>query len=66
MHPVGAPGASAPESPGEPREVSPEDRELLEELDLLLQWEMLVEWDPEEDLPIPIEEPERAEREASP
>jgi len=47
-------------------ELSPEDRELLEELDLLLQWELLFEWDPETALPIAIEEPDRAAEEPEP
>lgn len=38
----------------------PEDRALLEDLDLLLDWEMMTQWDPAEDLPIPVESAEAA------
>ena len=35
-------------------DVAEGDSELIEELDLLLEWELLRDWDPAEDLPIPI------------
>ena len=35
-------------------DVPEEDSELIEALDLLLEWELLRAWDPAEDLPIPI------------
>ncbi len=42
-------------------ELSPEDRALLELLELLEEWELLETWDPEEGLPIPVEEPDLAQ-----
>ena len=38
--------------------LSPEDRALLEHLELLLELELLETWDPEENLPIPLSESE--------
>ena len=64
---LAAPAATAaepdkqPASPSQP--LSAEDAELLRNLDLLLQLEFLSNWDPAEDLPIPLEdEPEPADR----
>jgi hypothetical protein len=34
--------------------LSPEDLQLLRELPVLTEWELLRDWDPEEDLPIPV------------
>jgi hypothetical protein len=39
--------------PGNP-ELTEEDAQLLREIDLLLEWELLRDWDPEENLPIPV------------
>lgn len=64
--PPGAAAESTSAPAEEAVELSPEDRELLEELDLLLQWELLFEWDPETALPIAIEEPDRAAEEPEP
>ena len=41
-------------------DLSPDDRALLEQLDLLLELELLEAWDPGENLPIPLANPEAA------
>jgi hypothetical protein len=38
-------------------ELSREDMELLRELNVLLEWDLLRDWDPEEHLPIPVDAP---------
>ena len=55
-------GAGEPPTPAlsEPT-LTDEDLELLRNLDLLVEWELLREWDPEEALPIPIDAPRREE-----
>jgi hypothetical protein len=45
--------APAPPAPQTATSLTPEDLELLRELDLLEDLELLRSWDPEEDLPIP-------------
>ncbi len=58
------PGGSSAEEPRAPEIVEPTlapaagvppDQELLREIELVMSWELLQEWDPEEDLPIPVE-----------
>ena len=57
--PKAAPPPQKPVAAPEPRELSPADRRLLQDLDLLLDFELLEAWDPTEDLPIPVADPER-------
>lgn len=44
--------------------LSPEDLQLLRELPVLTEWELLRDWDPEEDLPIPVASPAPRRKEA--
>ncbi len=44
--------------------LSPEDLQLLRELPLLMEWELLRNWDPEQDLPIPVGSPAPSRKEA--
>ncbi len=44
--------------------LSPEDLQLLRELPVLTEWELLRDWDPEEDLPIPVASPPPSRKEA--
>ena len=46
--------------------LSREDLELLRELPVLAEWELLRDWDPEEDLPIPIDAPAAGAEKESP
>ncbi len=43
--------------------LSPEDLQLLRELPVLTEWELLRDWDPEEDLPIPVGSPPPSRKE---
>lgn len=47
-----SPTASAPAG----EELSAEDRAILAHLELLLDLELLEDWDPDQDLPIPVDE----------
>ncbi len=47
------PGDPKPAEQAQPAELSPEDLELLEWLELLEEFELLGSWDPSENLPIP-------------
>ncbi len=44
--------------------LSPEDLQLLRELPVLTEWELLRDWDPEQDLPIPVGSPAPSRKEA--
>jgi hypothetical protein len=52
--------ACAAEPEPEPEGVSARDLELIEDLDLLLELELLQDWEPGEDLPLPLGENERS------
>jgi hypothetical protein len=53
--------ASAPKASDSLDErLTEEDRAILNQLDLFSDWELLRDWDPEEDLPIPLDGPDRA------
>ena len=47
-----APPAPAPKKPGP--DLTPEDQQVLDALEMLLDLELLEGWDPKEDLPIPV------------
>jgi hypothetical protein len=55
-------GAAAPKATASvEEELTPEDREILRQLELFSDWELLKEWDPGEDLPIPLDSPASAD-----
>lgn len=60
---LGAEGATTPATEASPTasaragdELSAEDRAILAHLELLLDLELLESWDPDQDLPIPVDE----------
>ncbi len=61
-----AAGEEQPPAPAPAPDPSEKDRALLENLDLLLDWDLLRDWNPGDDPLLPAEgEPDRPEREAS-